>query len=175
MWYRIIFAINLLFSFYSFGQKQVSTVVGDTNSQAYILIKIEVSDSVRIILDGPSESWFAIGFNTNRMAIGTDVVLVPALVSDSTLLPYDSYITGYGPPKKDRQDWVIQTIQLHGKRTMTKMVRALKGESEKDFDFTPYFNQVNNLDIIWAIGPSKNFSPDYHGRVKGSRKLIFTN
>ena len=62
----------------TYAQRTVQAKFGDTLSTNWIGVKITVSDSVYIQFEGPSKSWFALGFNAKRMQRGVDVIMVPA-------------------------------------------------------------------------------------------------
>ena len=138
-------------------------------------IKIEVADSVRIFLDGPLESWFAIGFNTKRMQAGVDVIMVPAwkeaVISTD---PYDAVLTGYAPPKRDKlEHWIIEAEEMNNGRRIFSLARSLSTGDAEDFDFTQLATSGGTLDVIWAMGTEKGSNPEYHENKRGKVQFIF--
>jgi len=80
------------------AQRTVQAKFGDTLTTNWIGIKITLSDSVLVQIDGPSKSWFALGLNTKRMQAGVDVLMVPAWKEAFVNInPYDAVLTGYAP------------------------------------------------------------------------------
>ena len=157
------------------AQRTVQTKFGDTLTTNWIGVNITVSDSVYIQFEGPSKSWFALGFNAKRMQRGVDVVMVPAwkeaFMSPD---PYDAVLTGYAPPKRDEvQHWQVKSEEMKEGRRSFALVRALATGDSYDFDFTELSNNGGPFDIIWAMGSEKEDKTEYHGNQKGKRTLQF--
>lgn len=53
----------------TYAQRTVQTKFGDTLTTNWIGVKITLSDSVIVEIDGPSKSWFALGLNTKCMQV----------------------------------------------------------------------------------------------------------
>lgn len=53
----------------TYAQRTVQTKFGDTLTTNWIGVKITLSDSVFVEIDGPSKSWFALGLNTKCMQV----------------------------------------------------------------------------------------------------------
>lgn len=157
------------------AQRTVQTKFGDTLTTHWIGVKIILSDSVFVEIDGPSKSWFALGLNTKRMQQGVDVIMVPAWKEAfMSIKPYDAVLTGYAPAKRDKfENWVIKSEEMKNGRRVFSMARALATGDTEDFDFTQLAATGGILDVIWAMGTEKGNEVEYHGNQKGKRSLQF--
>jgi hypothetical protein len=159
----------------TYAQRTVQAKFGDTLSTNWIGVKITVSDSVYIQFEGPSKSWFALGFNAKRMQRGVDVIMVPAWKEAfMSINPYDAVLTGYAPPKKDKlEHWAIKSEEMKNGRRVFSMARALATGDAEDFDFTQLAATGGILDVIWAMGTEKGNEVEYHENKRGKRELLF--
>ena len=157
------------------AQRTVQAKFGDTLTTNWIGIKITLSDSVLVQIDGPSKSWFALGLNTKRMQAGVDVLMVPAWKEAFVNInPYDAVLTGYAPPKPDKlEHWVIQAEEMKNGRRIFSMARALATGDAEDFDFTQLATSGGVLDVIWAMGSENENNSEYHENKRGKRILQF--
>jgi hypothetical protein len=159
----------------TYAQRTVQAKFGDTLSTNWIGVKITLTDSVFVEIDGPSKSWFALGLNTKRMQAGVDVLMIPAwkeaFVNTN---PYDAVLTGYAPAKRDKlEHWVIKSEEMMNGRRIFSMARALATGDAEDFDFTQLATTGGLLDVIWALGSEKENNPEYHENKRGKRQFSF--
>ena len=159
----------------TYAQRTVQAKFGDTLSTNWIGVKITLSDSVFVQIDGPTKSWFALGLNTKRMQAGVDVIMVPAWKEAFMIIkPYDAVLTGYAPAKRDKlEHWVIQAEEMKNGRRKFSMVRALATADAEDFDFTQLATNGGVLDVIWAMGSENENNSEYHENKRGKRILQF--
>ena len=159
----------------TYAQRTTQAKFGDTLSTNWIGVKITLSDSVFVQIDGPTKSWFALGLNTKRMQAGVDVIMVPAWKEAFMIIkPYDAVLTGYAPAKRDKlEHWVIQAEEMKNGRRIFSMARALATGDAEDFDFTQLATNGGGLDVIWAMGSEKDNNPEYHENKRGKRTLEF--
>ena len=159
----------------TYAQRTVQAKFGDTLSTNWIGVKITLSDSVFVQIDGPTKSWFALGLNTKRMQAGVDVIMVPAWKEAFMIIkPYDAVLTGYAPAKRDKlEHWVIQAEEMKNGRRKFSMVRALATADAEDFDFTQLATTGGMLDVIWAMGTEKGNEVEYHENKRGKKSLTF--
>ena len=159
----------------TYAQRTVQAKFGDTLTTHWFGVKITLTDSVFVEIDGPSKSWFALGLNTKRMQQGADVIMVPAWKEAFVdINPYDAVLTGYAPPKKDKlEHWVIKSEEMKNGRRVFSMARALATGDAEDFDFTQLATTGGMFDVIWAMGPEKGTEVEYHDNQRGKRELLF--
>ena len=159
----------------TYAQRTVQAKFGDTLSTNWIGVKITLSDSVFVQIDGPTKSWFALGLNTKRMQAGVDVIMVPAWKEAFMIIkPYDAVLTGYAPAKRDKlEHWVIQAEEMKNGRRIFSMARALATGDADDFDFTQLATSGGVLDVIWAMGSERGDEVEYHDNKRGKRTLTF--
>lgn len=108
-----------------------------------------------LILTGPSNAWFAVGFDNNatNMFSSTDVFR-----TDGTTITDAKTVGNQLPPADASQDWnLVSNTVSGGIRTITA-TRANNTGDSNDFIFS---NNVGSIDIIWAFGTSTTYG--YHG------------
>ena len=151
--------VFILISILSYTQTYTTGTVSLTSTAGLAMsIKLDVGTNVTMTLTGPSDRWFAVGFNASSMAVGTDVVGVH---SSGTLTNFDASLSGYAAPVTDaQQNWTISSNQVNaGVRTIIA-TRALNTGDAADYVFTA---GPGSLSLIWARGGSPSFSYSYHG------------
>lgn len=132
--------------------------------------KIDIGTQVTLTLTGPSGRWFALGFNANSMAGGTDVVSVH---NATTLSAFDCNLTGYSAPATDaQQNWTITSDATNaGVRTVTA-TRPLATGDVNDYVFS---STPTSIGLIWARSNTATFSYSYHGSAnRGVTLATFT-
>lgn len=108
--------------------------------------QIDVDDAgVTVTLIGPDNRWFGIGFDSQNMASGDDIISF-----DSTGLN-DRQFLGIGvPPSVDPgQDWTLVTNDVNGGTRTIVATRGLAGSDANDHTFDP---NAATLLIAWARG-----------------------
>ena len=117
--------------------------------------KVEVNASnVTLTLIGASDKWMGIGFGTNSMSAGGDVVIF-----DGTNLT-DRTFAGIGstPILDANQDWTVTSNTINaGVRTVVG-TRALTTADSSDYVFTA---AASSLTLVYARGFSMSIG--YHG------------
>lgn len=135
-------------------------------------LSVELSldeENVTVTLTGPSDRWFAIGFNALGMMPGTDVIFY-ADGADGTG-PYDAHLVGQNAPvEDDSQDWEILENNADGNFRTVVATRPLDTGDSDDyvFDF-----EAPTLTIIYAHGTSASTGLAFHGGNRGSEVLEF--
>ena len=143
-----------------------STGVVNLNSSMSIQIDMNSTTStVTLRLTGPSDKWFAIGFNATSMSNGTDCIYYSTSLVDSVL-------TGQSAPTTDASnEWtVVSNTILSGTTTRSLVLtRSFAGGAG---DYTFAYNN-NSLNVIWAFG-SGTAMTQHAGTARGSSTLGFT-
>jgi len=143
-----------------------STGVVNLNSSMSIQIDMNSATStVTLRLTGPSDKWFAIGFNATSMSNGTDCIYYSTSLVDSVL-------TGQSAPTTDASnEWtVVSNTILSGTTTRSLVLtRSFAGGAG---DYTFVYNN-NSLNVIWAFG-SGTAMTQHAGTARGSSNLGFT-
>jgi hypothetical protein len=144
-----------------------STGVVTLNSSMSLSLQIDMNSAtstVTVRLTGPSDRWFAIGFNATSMSNGTD-----CLYYSTSLV--DSVITGQGAPTTDASnEWTLVSNNLLSGTTRRLVVtRNFVGGAG---DYTFNYNN-NSLNIIWAFGSGTAMN-QHAGSARGSSTLGFT-
>lgn len=160
---KLYFAIALLVGLNVSMAQTKSTGEVFLNSSMTIQADMNSATStVTLTLVGPSDKWFAIGFNATSMSNGTD-----CLYYSTSLV--DSVITGQGAPTTDASnEWtVVSNNLLSGTTRRLVVTRNFAGGAG---DYTFNYNN-NSLNVIWAFGSGTAMT----GHVsRGSSNLGFT-
>lgn len=155
----------------SFSQTYTTGVVNlSSTSGLGMTAKIDVGTQVTLTLTGPSNRWFAVGFNANSMTNGTDVLGVH---SSGTLTAFDCNLTGFNAPVTDgQQNWAITSDAVNaGVRTIIA-TRALNTGDANDYVFPAI---PASIVLIWARSNTASFSYSYHGGGnRGATSANFT-
>ena len=151
----ISLTLNIFGQTYTTGVVNLSSTIG-----LGMTAKIDVGTQVTLTLTGPSSRWFAVGFNANSMANGTDVVGVH---SSGALSAFDCNLTGYNAPITDaQQNWTITSdASSAGIRTIIA-TRALNTGDANDYVFPA---NPASIGLIWARSSTASFSYSYHGNT----------
>ena len=117
--------------------------------------KIEVSSTVvTLTLIGSSTRWLGIGFGTNSMTAGGDVVIFDGTnLTDRTFLG-----TGSTPALDANQDWTVTSNTVEGDARTVVGTRSLSTSDSSDYSFTA---STSSLPLVYARGFSLNLG--YHG------------
>ena len=160
---KLYFAIALLVGLNVSMAQTKST--GEVFLNSSMTLKIDMNSAtstVTLTLVGPSDKWFAIGFNATSMSNGTDCLYYSTSLVDSVL-------TGQSSPTTDASnEWTLVSDNLLSGTTRRLVVtRNFVGGAG---DYTFNYNN-NSLNIIWAFGSGTAMT----GHVsRGSSTLGFT-
>ncbi len=145
-----IFAMCTMSAQISTGLVEFSSTNGGYSGQ------IDIDDAgVTVTLIGPDTRWFGIGFDSQNMATGDDIISF-----DSTGLNDRQFLGIAVEPSVDPgQDWTLVTNDISGGIRTIVATRGLAGTDANDFTFDP---MATSILIAWARGDDTlDFS--YHG------------
>jgi len=135
-------------------------------------LSVELSldeENVTVTLIGPSDRWFAVGFNAQGMVAGTDVIFY-ADGSDGTG-PYDAHLVGQNAPvEDDTQNWEVLENNADGNFRTVVATRPLDTGDGDDYVFN---FEAPTLTIIYAHGSSASTGLGFHVGNRGSAVLEF--
>jgi len=162
----------LLFSFLLttafWAQTYTTGVINLTTTSGLAMsVKIDVGTQVTLTLTGPAGRWFALGFNSNSMTNGTDVVGVH---SSGTLGAFDAKLIGQATPVTDsQQDWTITSDVSNADVRTVIATRALNTLDPNDYTFSA---TPTTLSLIWARSGSTSFTYSNHGSTNRGTTLV---
>lgn len=151
---KTLIASFVLFFLFSTAYSQISTtgVVVLDGTMSFRLDKNSANSTVTLTLKGPSDRWFAIGFNSLIMDTNVDCVM---MTGDTQLT--DSHFPDalHHPPVADDTDnWTLLTNTVTGGlRTITASRPFTTGDAF-DYDFSA---STPSLDFVWAY----SYNPIY--------------
>lgn len=169
---KITYLIYLLFisssvfcQTYSTGTIQLSNTSG-----LAMTLRLDIGSQVNMILTGPADRWFSVGFGATSMTAGTDTVLCH---TNSTLTSFDRVLPGFAAPTVDAtQNWTIISNTVAGNVRTITATRALNTGDPNDYVFS---SSPSALSIIWARASANNYSLTYHGGAnRGATAVNFT-
>ncbi len=132
--------------------------------------KIELTtNDVTVYLNGPSDRWFAMGFNAQSMTLGTDVIYY-ANGSNGVGI-YDGRLVGFQAPLADViQNWQVLSNTINGMTREIVATRPLNSGDALDYIFS--FG-LNSLNIIFSHGATATTSLAYHQNNRGITTVQF--
>ena len=111
-----------------------------------------------LILAGPSNKWFGIGFGNSNMN-GTDIFMT----NGSSIR--DAYSTSNGQPQADSSpesgDWTLVSNTVSSSTRTIVATRANDTGNSNDHTFSA---SAGSLTVIWAIGASSQYSSGHSNR-----------
>ncbi|MCH2033175.1 MAG: T9SS type A sorting domain-containing protein [Tenacibaculum sp.] len=161
---------KLLFIFVFTGC-YVSAQVFSTGTQTLkdnLSVNLEIDGATtKLTLNGPSNAWFAIGFDNGatNMFSSTDVFRTNgSTITDATTAGNQL------PPADTSQDWNLISNTVSGNIRTIVATRPNNSGDSSDFVFN---NSAGSIDVIWAFGSSTTYA--YHGGVnRGATTLGVT-
>jgi hypothetical protein len=169
----------LIFGFliitYSFHAqiKSSGLIVIDSNMSFQLDLDTQNS-KVYLTLSGPSDRWFALGFNSSTM--GTQTIDVDCVVMTSAANLTDCYIQHRSTPQADAlNNWTLTDNTVSNSIRTIKANRDFVSTDNTDFNFT---NALNALDIIFAYSYFQdNYALTGHGDGgnRGNVSVTFSN
>ena len=104
-----------------------------------------------LTLSGPSDRWFALGFNSTIMAANIDCVV---MTSDTNLT--DSHFPGgyFAPLADTENNWIVTDNNVTNSTRIIKAYRNFVSTDVSDYSFS---STINALDVIYAY----SYNPIY--------------
>jgi len=173
---KIIVLVLLLYSVYFQAQHKTSGLV-QLDANMSLQLDLDTANSkVYLTLSGPSDRWFALGFNSLTMGASlANSIDVDCVVMTSASTLSDSYIHARSTPMVDAQNnWILTANTESNSIRTIKAYRPFVSSDSSDFNFK---KDVTTLNIIWSYSYSQdNFSLTIgHGDNYGRLALTFSN
>lgn len=144
----------------SSGQCSVAPVkVGNVTFDIGVDMAVELSDTTAtIIISGPANVWFAVGFNAVQMSDSPYTIIVNSSMVQERQIGTCGSEAEHCPGDQLNNSVTIQSSKTeNGIRTVV-LTRPLKGMSSKYYSFDP--SKDSQINIIAAIGKDQVFA--YH-------------
>jgi hypothetical protein len=170
---RVILLGFLITSISFYSQIKSSGLVLLDNAMSVKLDLDNQNSKVYLTLSGPSDRWFALGFNSTTM--GTQTIDVDCVVMTSATNLTDSYIQHRSTPQADgTNNWTLIENSVSNTTRTIKAYRDFVSNDNTDFTFT---SALTTLDIIWAYSYFQdNFDLTGHGEDnRGAASLSFSD
>lgn len=154
---KITLLLFTLVCFFGFSQTKSTGIINLTSNMTASLTLNNSTSKVTLVLTGPSDRWFALGFG---VASGFGMSSGDVLVYTTSLS--DRYYSGTSAPSTDAtQDWTtVSNNVVLGVRTLT-LERSLINADTNDFQF-PYAS-TNSISLAWARSSSASTTLSNHG------------
>lgn len=148
---RFVLLFFLLFSISFYSQNKTSGLILLDSNMSINLDLDNQNSKVYLTMSGPSDRWFALGFNSTRMSANVDCIV---MTSDSNLT--DSYFPGgYFAPLADAQnDWTLTDNTVTNSIRTIKAFRNFVSIDVSDYTFA---STLNTLEVIYAY----SYNPIY--------------
>jgi len=169
----IIFGFLIFVTSFQAQIKTSGLIVIDSNMS--FQIDLDTSNSkVYLTLSGPSDRWFALGFNSSTM--GSQTIDVDCVVMTSAANLSDSYIQHRSTPQADTfNNWNLTENSVSNSIRTIKANRDFLSTDNSDFTFS---SSLNSLDVIFAYSYFQdNYDLTGHGdgANRGAVSFSFSN
>lgn len=166
---KITFVILTLISCFGLSLKAQTYSTGlitlTTSPEAYS-VQIDVTnDLVTLTMIGSASRWLGLGFGTNNMISGEDVVIF-----DGTTLtdrsfgfpgqPDGEFAQGITPKLDTRQDWTVVSNNVEGNTRTLIATRLPNTGNTGDYIFS---SSATSIELVWSKANFENFNLEYHG------------
>ena len=158
----------------SANDTHVTTVKGRTSSLVSVaVVADQTSDTVNITLAGPSDAWYAVGFNAEVMTDLPWTVVVSAGSTDADPPVITERSLGDHAPGKQLKPHVelVSNNVENGLRTVV-VSRSLKGVDADRYSFSPSGLASSTLNYISAVGATRSFDGNKH-KTSASASIAF--
>lgn len=121
----------------------------------HVLVKVNISGSTNTVdmqITGPSNVWFAVGFNAISMADQPYTIVVEGGHRDI----YEYKLGNHAPGTLLSSSVSVVSDTIDGKRRTVVLSRPLQGKTKEHYTFDP---TVLGLNIISAVGVAPQFGP----------------
>jgi len=172
---KIMVLVLLLYSVCFQAQNKTSGLV-QLDANMSLQLDLDTANSkVYLTLSGPSDRWFALGFNS--LTMGTSLansIDVDCVVMTSASTLSDSYIHARSTPMVDAQNnWILTANTVSNSIRTIKAYRPFVSSDSSDFNFK---KDLTTLNVIWSYSYSQdNYSLKGHGDNYGRLALSFSN
>ncbi|NMH29407.1 T9SS type A sorting domain-containing protein [Flavobacterium silvaticum] len=150
------------------AQQKTTGVVPLINAMTAKIDMDQPTSTVTLTLTGPSNRFFALGFNATQMSANTDcVVMTSATILSDMKLP-----GGHFAPAADAvNNWTIQSNTTSGTTRTVIATRPFVAETS-DFTFTYAMTSIN---LIFSHRNTSGYTLNGHGDNFGNLNAPFTN
>ena len=169
----IVFGLLIFVTSFQAQIKTSGLIVVDSNMS--FQLDLDTSNSkVYLTLSGPSDRWFALGFNSSTM--GSQTIDVDCVVMTSANNLTDCYIQHRSTPQADAfNNWNLSENTVSNSIRTIKANRNFVSSDNSDFTFT---SALNSLDVIFAYSYFQdNYALTGHGdgANRGAVSFSFSN
>ncbi|EMY3553922.1 T9SS type A sorting domain-containing protein [Flavobacterium psychrophilum] len=169
--FQCVFAFLLICNASYCQIKSSGTVILDPGVMSVKFDLNQATSIVTLTLTGPSNKWFAIGFNADEMDPNTDMVSMKS----STVLGDERLVVGghHDDPVADAvNNWTLTSNIITGSTRTIVATRAFVAENT---DYTFAYSR-NSLKIIWAYAKKTTYGYDnkHHGDNYDFKLINFT-
>lgn len=157
---KITILMLSLITFSGFSQSKSTGVINLTSNMTANFTLNNTTSKVSLVLTGPSDRWFALGFGGLDISTGFGMGGGDVLVY-TTALTDRNYVGTTAPATDASQDWTtVSNNVVSGVRTLT-LERVLTNSDTNDFQL-PYAT-TSSINLAWARSGGASTSLGNHG------------
>jgi hypothetical protein len=137
-----------------------------TTSPEPYSVQIDVTnDLVTLTMIGSASRWLGLGFDTDNMISGKDVVIYDGITLTDRVFgfpgqPAGDFAQGITPSLDSRQDWTVVSNEVEGNTRTLVATRLPDTGSVGDYTFSA---EASSLQLVWAKSNFENFILQPHG------------
>lgn len=141
-----------------------------TSPETYA-VKIDVTeDLVTLTLIGPANRWLGLGFGTDKMISGNDVVIYDGNTLTDRYFGFEGLPPGIEfqvePSLDIQQDWVVVSDEVAGNVRTLVSTRDRDTGDENDYVFTA--SADSSIQLVWSHSNTESFVLEWHGGNRGA-------
>jgi hypothetical protein len=136
-----------------------------TNPEPYS-VQIDVTnDLVTLTMIGSANRWLGLGFGTDNMISGEDVVIFDGTTLTDRVFgfpgqPAGQFAQGITPTLDSREDWTVVSNEVVGSTRTLVATRLPDTGNTGDYVFSA---AASSLQLVWAKSNFEDFVLQYHG------------
>lgn len=173
----ILLGFSLLLFNKSNSQTFSTGLVTFTTSPETYSAQIDVtSNLVTLTLIGPANRWLGIGFGTDNMIAGEDVVIFDGTTLTDRHFGFPGQTAGevaqgIEPTIDSREDWSVVSNDVVGNVRTLVATRLPDTENIHDYVFSA---AASSIQLVWAYSRFEDFVLQWHGGNRGTTLESFT-
>lgn len=168
---RALFSVFVTLCFYVNSQTYSTGMLTFATSPETFSAQIDVTeDLVTLTLIGPANRWLGLGFGTDNMNAGEDVVIYDGSTLTDRYFGFPGQTPGQNsqgitPSIDSREDWTVTSNEVEGNTRTLIATRLPNTGNSNDYVFTATDTSVQ---LVWAYSTDETFVLQWHGPNRGA-------
>lgn len=168
---RAFFSVFVILCFSIKSQTYSTGLLTFATSPETYSAQIDVTDDlVTLTLIGPANRWLGLGFGTDNMNAGEDVVIYDGSTLTDRYFGFPGQTPGQNsqgitPSLDSREDWTVTSNEVQGNVRTLIATRLPNTGNSNDYVFAA---TDTSLQLVWAYSTDETFVLQWHGPNRGA-------